>query len=58
MKKILTLMVAAMLVSGASYACGDDKKCEGKSCCKKDSKKEKKAETKKDKKKDTKTVKA
>lgn len=67
MKKILTLMVAAMLVTGVSYACGDGKKCDAqKSCCKKDTKckdgKDAKAketkETKETKDKKSKTVKA
>lgn len=34
MKKILTLAVAALLFTGATYA------CEGKACCKKGGKKE------------------
>ena len=45
MKKLLTVAVAVLLVSGAAFA--GDKKCEGKSCCKKEGKscqKEKKAD--------------
>jgi hypothetical protein len=34
MKKILTLAVAALLLTGATYA------CEGKACCKKGARKE------------------
>jgi len=45
MKKLLTMAVAVLLVSGAAFAGG--KKCEGKECCKKEGKscqKEKKAD--------------
>ena len=36
MKKLMTMAVAVLLVSGAAFA--GDKKCEGKSCCKKEGK--------------------
>jgi hypothetical protein len=42
MKKIFTLLVAALLVTGATYACGDGKKCDkDKKCCKKECSKDK-----------------
>jgi len=50
MKKIITLAMVAVLVSGAAFAhegdkkCGKDKKCckkEAKACCKKDNKSKK-----------------
>jgi uncharacterized protein YxeA len=59
MKKIFTLMVAALLVSGASYAFGNEKCDKEKSCCKKETKKERKAaKAKKAKDAKTTTVKA
>jgi hypothetical protein len=42
MKKIITMAVAVLLVSGAAFAGG--KKCEGKTCSKEKSTKEKKAD--------------
>lgn len=62
MKKILVLLTSALLITGVSYACDGDKKCdhkdknkkectdkEKKSCCKKDATTKKKTTTAKTK---------
>ncbi|MCU0336520.1 MAG: hypothetical protein MUF12_01555 [Sediminibacterium sp.] len=58
MKKVLSLAVVALLVTGAAFAHGDKKSCDkGKDCCKKEAsngKKDKDSCCKKDSKKESK----
>lgn len=53
MKKLFTLAVASLVFAGATYACGDGKKCDkDKACCKKEAKKDCKKKCDKDAKKE------